>query len=165
MSVVESNPMLLLADSYAAELSAQFRTLNLFVSHAGEIGRTHEAYLRNVIRRFPPEKYGIGTGFVASGRWISKQQDIIVYNQHDLPLMFKAGDCVVADLDATVGTLEVKTRLNNREDFSEAYTKLCDLYKQIGGLRFVGLYAWEGLNVDTALDTIWHTSDPTSPPI
>jgi hypothetical protein len=35
-----------LADRYAAELEAQFRTLNLFVQHAGEVGRGRTSSLQ-----------------------------------------------------------------------------------------------------------------------
>ena len=48
----KTNPMLLLADRYSEELTAQFRTLNFFAEHAGEIGRAHETYLRDMIGRF-----------------------------------------------------------------------------------------------------------------
>lgn len=34
------------------------------ISHWGEDGRYKEAILKNIIRRFLPEKYSIGTGFV-----------------------------------------------------------------------------------------------------
>jgi hypothetical protein len=150
-----TNPMLELADRYADELSAQFRTLSFFVNHAGEVGRTHEAYLRDVIARFLPAKCGVGTGFVASPNWISFQQDIIIYNQIDFPLLFKAGDCIVVDYDAVAALLEVKTSLNSKDGFAEAYEKLADLYAQVSHSRFVGLYAWEGLNLNSALSEIW----------
>ena len=63
--------MLELAGRYADMLSAQFRTLNYFVSQGGEIGRVHEAFLRDVISRFLPAKICAGTGFVASRDWVS----------------------------------------------------------------------------------------------
>lgn len=34
------------------------------ISHWGEDGRYKEAILKNIIRRFLPEKYSIATGFV-----------------------------------------------------------------------------------------------------
>ena len=48
----KSNPMIELADRYSDELTSQFRTLNFFVQHAGEIGRAHETYIRGVIESF-----------------------------------------------------------------------------------------------------------------
>jgi len=147
--------MLQLADRYAEELSAQFRTLNYFVEHAGEIGRAHETYLRAVIERFLPGSSGIGTGFIASDKWASAQQDIIIYDKLDYPHLFQVGDCVVVDFNAVAATLEVKTVIDNKDDFLGAYKKLANFYKQIGGSRFVGLFAWDGLSLDSSLSVIW----------
>jgi len=69
------------ADHYAGELDAQFRTLNHFAAHAGEIGRAHETFLRGVLLRFLPEDLRLGTGFVASPEWTSRQQDILIYRR------------------------------------------------------------------------------------
>ena len=69
--------------------------------------------------------------------------------------MFKVGDCVVVDADATAAVLEVKTRLKSKKDFLDAYKKSADFYKQIGSSRFVGLFIWEGPNINLALSTIW----------
>lgn len=147
--------MLQLADRYAEELSAQFRTLNYFVEHAGEIGRAHESYLRAIIKRFLPGSSEIGTGFIVSDKWASSQQDIIIYDKLDYPQLFQVGDCVVVDFNAVSATLEVKTKLDNKDDFLTTYRKLAEFYKQIGGSRFVGLYVWDGLSVETALSVIW----------
>lgn len=147
--------MLRLSDRYVDELSAQFRTLNFFAEHAGEIGRAHEHYLREVLSRFFPTKYSIGSGFVISNEQTSSQQDIIIYDQHEYPLLFKAGDCIVVDEDAVIVLLEVKTRLNSQHDFRDAYTKAANLYRSYNGRIFVGIFTWEGINLDTALSTIW----------
>ncbi|CAG1016532.1 hypothetical protein ANAEL_05674 [Anaerolineales bacterium] len=149
------NPMLLLAERYSDELTAQFRTLNFFAEHAGEIGRAHETYLRGMIGRFLPAKCSIGTGFIVSNKWSSTQQDIIIYNQQDFPVLLKVGDCVVVDTDAVAAVLEVKTRLKSKKDFLDAYKKSADFYKQIRSSRFVGLFIWDGPSVNLALSTIW----------
>src|SRR6267142_1956860 len=94
-----------LADRYADELSAQFRTLNLFVQHAGEIGRAHEVFLRGILTRFLPGKLRCGTGFIASPTAVSRQQDIIIYDPFALPLLLEIGDCVVVDAEAVAATI------------------------------------------------------------
>jgi hypothetical protein len=98
--------MLELARRYADELTAQFRTLNFFTLHGGEIGRAHEIYLRAVIERFLPRKIGAGTGFVASRDWVSPQQDIILYDQQDYPVLFQIGDCVVVDNNSVAALID-----------------------------------------------------------
>lgn len=147
--------MLQLADRYADELSAQFRTLNYFVQHAGEIGRAHETYLRAVIERFLPGSSGIGTGFIVSDKWASAQQDIIIYDKLDYPHIFQVGGCVVVDFNAVAATLEVKTTLGSKKTFLDAYRKLANFYDQIGHSRFVGLFAWDGISLDATLSAIW----------
>jgi hypothetical protein len=61
-----SEAMEKVAEHYAGELNAQFRTLNHFVAHAGEIGRAHETFLREILSRFLPKDIKIGSGFVAT---------------------------------------------------------------------------------------------------
>jgi len=79
-------------------MDAQFRTLNSFVNQTGEIGRSHEVFSGELISRFLPSKLRCGTGFVVSQRGASRQQDIIIYDHHRLPLMLSIGDCVVRTL-------------------------------------------------------------------
>lgn len=89
-----------LASSYARELDAQLRTLNLFADHAGEIGRAHEYFLRSVLSRFLPSQLHVGTGFASNATWTSSQQDVLIYAHAMRPLLFQVGDCVVADDEA-----------------------------------------------------------------
>jgi hypothetical protein len=149
------NGMEQLAQRYADELSAQFRTLNLFVQHAGEIGRAHETFLRSVLERFLPSKVRCGTGFVASKDGVTTQQDIIIFDESELPTLFKAGECFVVDRDALVGTVEVKTVLDSEARFNEAVQKLAAQRKAQSGRGFTGLYAWDGLTEAKALECIW----------
>jgi hypothetical protein len=144
-----------LADHYAAEMSAQFRTLSLFVRHAGEVGRSHEVFLAQVLTRFLPEKLRIGTGFVFSPRGSTRQQDIIVYDWQNLPLPLKIGDCVVVDADAVAAMIEVKTRIGKSDELREAMGKVAATKMMGRGPRAVGIYAWEGLSLDTALQSYW----------
>lgn len=155
MNTEGGNPMLELAGQYADELTAQFRTLNYFVTHSGEIVRVHEIYLRGVIARFLPAKIGVGMGFVTSRDWVSTQQDIILYNQQDYPVLFQVGDCVVVDHNAVAALIEVKTNLESSKEFFETLEKLAFTYEQVHHSYFVGLYQWEGLTLGTTLDTIW----------
>jgi len=143
-----------LADRYAAELTAQFRTLSIFVNHAGEVGRTHEVFVSQILTRFLPAKLRIGTGFVLSQGGATRQQDIIVYDWQQLPLLLAIGDCVVVDADAVAATIEVKTKLSGKEDFLRAVQALNEVRLQHRGA--VGLYAWEGLNLESALEQIWN---------
>lgn len=113
-----------LAEHYADEMSAQFRTLSLFVCHAGEVGRSHEVFLAQVLARFLPQKLRIGTGFVYSPRGATRQQDVIIYDWQVLPLPLQIGDCVVVDADAVAAMVEVKTRIRTSAELREAMDKV-----------------------------------------
>jgi hypothetical protein len=142
------------AEHCANELDAQFRTLNNFVSQAGEVGRAHEYYLRGVLSRFLPDSIRLGSGFIASPKWTSKQQDILIY-QRDLTTLFRVGDCVVVDYNALVGTIEVKTNLDSSNKWIESLRLIAELegrYRNNRRLR--ALYAWDGLDFETAFSAI-----------
>ncbi|MBU1017984.1 hypothetical protein KKA33_03065 [Patescibacteria group bacterium] len=85
----------------------------------GEEGRYKEAILKNVIRKFLPKKFALGTGFVVKRKStndpheISKQIDIIIYDTA-YPLLFSEGDFIIIGAEAVNGIIEVKTNLKNQ---------------------------------------------------
>jgi hypothetical protein len=102
-----------------------------------------------------PDKLRCGSGFVASTDQVTRQQDIIVYDRHSLPVLLEIGDCVVVDAEAAAATLEVKTVLDSGPALSSALEKLFDFKSAVRGACFVGLYAWEGMSLERALECIW----------
>lgn len=96
-------------------LAVKDRVRNL-ISHWPEDGRHHEAVLISVIRRFLPEHFKIGTGFVVKQTEdfnihnSSKQIDLIVYDSTH-PVLFKEGDFVILTPDAVNAIVEVKANL------------------------------------------------------
>ena len=151
-----------LAEHYADEMSAQFRTLSLFVRHAGEVGRSHEVFLAQVLARFLPQKLRIGTGFVYSPRGATRQQDIIIYEWQVLPLPLQIGDCVVVDADAVAAMVEVKTRIRTSAELREAMEKVTATKAMGRGGQAVGIYAWEAMGLDTAMDCYWAVARETT---
>lgn len=89
------------------------------IDHWGEDGRYKEAVLKNVIRRFLPEKYSIGTGFVIKqtdnrGEHLSSRQiDLMIYDDSS-PILFKEGDFVILTSDSVRAIIEVKANLQNQ---------------------------------------------------
>lgn len=87
------------------ELLALTNKVRNLINHWGEDGRYKEAVLKNVIKRFLPEKFSIGTGFVIKQTEIrgehlsSRQIDLIIYDNAS-PLLFKEGDFVILTPDA-----------------------------------------------------------------
>jgi hypothetical protein len=101
------------------ELLALTNKVRNLITHWGEDGRYKEAVLKNVIRRFLPEKFTIGTGFVIKqtnnrGEHLSSRQiDLLIYDDAS-PVLFKEGDFVILTPDAVKGIIEVKANLQNQ---------------------------------------------------
>lgn len=101
------------------ELLALTSKVRSLIPHWGEDGRYKEAILKNVIRRFIPEKFSIATGFVVKqteqrGEHLSSRQiDLIVYDDAS-PVLFKEGDFAILTPDAVRGIIEVKANLKNQ---------------------------------------------------
>jgi hypothetical protein len=102
------------------ELLALTNKVRTLITHWGEDGRYKEAVLKNVIRRFLPKKFTIGTGFVIKqtnnrGEHLSSRQiDLLIYDDAS-PVLFKEGDFVILTPDAVKGIIEVKANLQNQE--------------------------------------------------
>lgn len=103
-----------------AELLALTNKVRSLISHWGEDGRYKEAVLKNIIRRFLPEKFTIGTGFVIKqtnvrGEHLSSRQiDLLIYDDAS-PVLFKEGDFVILTPDAVKGIIEIKANLQNQQ--------------------------------------------------
>lgn len=79
----------------------------------GEDGRYREAVLKNVISRFLPKNYSIGTGFVINNKKeITKQIDLIIYDDSS-PVLFSEGDFVIVLANTVKAIIEVKSSINS----------------------------------------------------
>jgi hypothetical protein len=98
-------------------LAVTDRVKNL-VQHWPEVGRHKEAVLKNIIRKFLPEKYCISTGFVVKqteerGQHLaSRQIDLMIYDSES-PVLFREGDFTILTADAVRGIIEVKSNLQH----------------------------------------------------
>lgn len=105
--------------STSNELLALTNKVRELIQHWGEDGRYKEAVFKNILRRFLPEKYLIGTGFVVrqtdnrGEHLASKQIDIIIYD-NESPILFKEGDFVILAPDSVRGIVEIKANLQNQ---------------------------------------------------
>lgn len=134
------------------------RVRNL-VKHHGEDGRYKEAVLKNIIRKFLPQHYLIGTGFIVKSNNImedhkvTKQIDLIIYDSAK-PVLFSEGDFVILTPESVLGIIEVKTNLENdnivnvlktmNETGFFIYEHLTDI--KIGRKIFNGIFSFEGYN-------------------
>lgn len=98
--------------SIASEFKAYERRVRNLIDDANwaEEGRYKEIILSNYLKRILPKNVSVGTGFVRSGNSITKQIDIIIYD-NSYPLLFSSGDFIVACGESVLGYIEVKTRI------------------------------------------------------
>jgi hypothetical protein len=148
-----SEAMQNVAEHYASELNAQFRTLNHFVGHTGEIGRAHETFLRGVLDRFLSPDINVSSGFVAHPKWTSRQQDILLH-LNNFSTLFKVGDCTVIDHKSFLGAIEVKTTLSSAQ-FKNTIKMQAQLRNEIQQSGLFAVYAWGGVSIGKALNTLW----------
>jgi len=80
----------------------------------GEEGRYKEIILMNYLKKIMPKNISVGTGFVRSYDKITKQIDIIIYD-NSYPVLFSEGDFVVCLGESILGIIEVKTNIEPSE--------------------------------------------------
>jgi len=154
VSTKGSEAMENVAEHYANELNAKFRTLNHFVTHAGEIGRAHETFLRGILTRFLPLDLRINSGFVASPNWTSRQQDILIHSSK-FSTLFEVGDCIVIDHNSFIGAIEVKTKISSAKQFIEILEIQAQLREQIRQPALFAIYSWNTVSLNRLLDGLW----------
>lgn len=101
---------------YQKSVAAEFKALEKRVrhlidnSHWGIEGNFKEVILMNYLRRVLPKHLSVGTGFVRNKDNITKQIDVIVYD-NTFPLLFSEGDFVIATSENVLAIIEVKSNI------------------------------------------------------
>lgn len=107
-------------NSIADEFSARLNRIRSFVpNHNLTSGTANETILRWFINEFLPKKYVAGQGFicdpVSPDGLVSRQCDILIFDQVDYPLVHNEGDVKVVWPQSTRLVIEVKTNLTKDE--------------------------------------------------
>lgn len=76
----------------------------------GEEGRYKEIVLMSYLKRILPRNLSVGTGFVRNSDLITKQIDIIIY-ENSIPTLFSEGDFIITTPENVVGIIEVKSSI------------------------------------------------------
>lgn len=118
----------------------------------GEEGRYKEIILREILRSFLPERYGIGTGFaICKDDKVTSQIDIIIYDKfkaNNNAEILKKGDFVVVESKSVVGIIEVKSSFDSNifskknDGDRNVIEKILDNKKLIGSKIFAGIFAF-----------------------
>lgn len=121
-----------------------------------EEGRYKEIILREILRSFLPERYGIGTGFaICKDDKVTSQIDIIIYDKfkaNNNAEILKKGDFVVVESKSVVGIIEVKSSFDSNifskknDGDKNAIEKILDNKKLIKKNIFAGIFAFNKKN-------------------
>lgn len=152
--------MSLLGESLANRIDLLAQLLN--EAHYPTTGRYKESLLADLIAGFVPGRYSVGTGFVlfpiesynvegfgdeaeavlsVEKHVPSRQMDILVYDSHSYPVIYRDGDVVVVRPEAVRCLIEVKGHLDHTQtddivdkfvDFSQKWRACVDCYRACG---------------------------------
>jgi len=139
--------------SLTDELRSMKNRIRNFIgnAHWQTDGEWKETILRSVLRRYLPNTVDVGKGFIITKEGPSTQIDILIYDTTK-PVLFRDGDFVLVTPDATVGVIEVKTRVNRSEinDVLRKIDTIAKLHRRQPTVAkpFFGLYSYEDTDFD-----------------
>ncbi|MEO9363446.1 MAG: DUF6602 domain-containing protein [Nitrososphaera sp.] len=113
--IKENNILVTYFDGVTQRLQAEIDYINKLIGHRGETGKANEQLLVELLKKFLPKVYSIGSGIIIDKDGNrSKQIDIIVYDSQFHPELFAQGTAVIFPVDVVYMTIEVKTTLNKQ---------------------------------------------------
>jgi len=130
-------------------------------AHWQSDGEWKESVLRTILRRHLPKNIGVGRGFIVNVKKASTQIDILLY-ENSKPILFQDGDFIIITPDATKGVIEVKTKLQRKQDLKKAINKISKISQFVntnsayGKNQFWGLFSYEepAFSIDAVLGTL-----------
>lgn len=95
------------------QIRGEVNFINSLFEHQGVKGEGNETLLRDLLRRFIPQRYGVGTGVIIDrfGKQ-SKQIDIVIYDKFLYPSLLSLATVHFFPVDIVYATIEVKTTLS-----------------------------------------------------
>lgn len=104
--------------------------------------------MRELIREFLPQRWGVGTGFIMSAdRKRSNQVDILIYDQFTTSPIYRDGDLVILSPDSAKVAVEVKSYLN-KDEIAKAMNNIWSvktLDSSVTGL----IFGYDGVKANT----------------
>ena len=148
-------------ESLTNELSSMKDRIRNFIGnrHWQTDGEWKESILRSILRRYLPKTTDIGKGFIITKDGPSTQIDILIYDTTK-PVLFRDGDFVLVTPDATLGVIEIKTRVGRQElpGVLRKIDEIAKLHKKqpTVAMPFFGLYSYEdaGFDYQFCLETL-----------
>jgi hypothetical protein len=100
----------------ASRLQAEADVFNSLSGHNGEVGRSNELSLANLVTRLLPSTIGVGTGVILDSKGArSHQTDLIAFNSGNQPQLLAQTEQVLFPIETALLAVEVKTTLTTAE--------------------------------------------------
>lgn len=97
-------------------LNSEVQLINRLFKHNGLKGDGNESAIRDLIEKFIPKKYGIGSGIVIDKNGNqSRQCDIIIYDNYNYPELLSMSTAKFYPVDLVYAVIEVKTSLDSEK--------------------------------------------------
>lgn len=111
---------------------------NAKLIHPGELGSYREAIVKDFIRLFIPQKYGLDSGFVVSpNNEISNQCDLIIFDIESTPSMQSLNYQKFFPIETILAVGEVKSEIQSKDSLSTSLIKLSKIKKMRENLKEV----------------------------
>jgi len=106
-----------LAKRFSNRIKGELEWFESFVSHSPSVGGFYEHLIRMAISDVLPSRWKLGEGFIYdSNREVcSKQLDLIVYSDNDIPPIYRRDSFVVVSPKSVVAVGEVKKSLRSSD--------------------------------------------------
>jgi len=111
-------------------MARESRLMAAVFSHPGKLGENREQLLARFLTTYLPRRFGVGSGFALLGERLSTQQDVVVYDANDNPVLFPTASAPLFPPSAVLALIEVKSRLTKRE-LLKTVRKTADFKRQL----------------------------------
>lgn len=140
MNQTNVNPYEIYFEQINEEFDLMNKRLRKLIKNAVALGTENESILREFLRNYIPNHYSVGHGFIfKNDQEISSQCDIIIYDSHFFPPLFKRGDFVILSPESVMSVIEVKTKIGKGPTLRSAIENIKNarlLNQRISGLIF-----------------------------
>jgi hypothetical protein len=104
-----------LLDAAAAQMWIDFEKIAQ-LDHPAEKGRGREDALRDFLREYLPERFGVDTGFLVDVHGnVSGQMDIVIFDRASAPVFKMSSTVRVFPVESVAAVIQVKSKLDGRE--------------------------------------------------
>lgn len=104
-------------DQKTTVLREELRLISsLIKDHEPSVGTFYETVLKKFLQEFLPKKVKVGAGFLfdIGNNSMSRQMDIIVYEDYHVPPIYQHQDFVVVDYNTVKAVIEVKATIDSK---------------------------------------------------